>query len=244
MKRCAKHILFQLPNEEKRVKHLFDSIKTNDDELCAAITEVHTDKKAASYLILWDPFKKHWISKGKQQGVHIGQVNAASSSQKKKPNIGKTSVELHYHTWESYSKLTKEQLAELYEYCQSQKQGSRTHGKLSTSNHETMIVAAVSKHAAKTKKAKEEQEQQLNDFKSLVSLIVKETKELKKAVCISAVDWVKAHRIHKSWKAILSPLLAKKASISAIRIDDNKSEEDKKPKTTSLTVKRNNHQFL
>ena len=73
MQQCAKHVDFQLPNEQTRVKYLLDAIVCSDAGLQAAMSMIRNDDRldrklntfedAATYLLQYNPVAKRKSSK-------------------------------------------------------------------------------------------------------------------------------------------------------------------------------------
>jgi hypothetical protein len=122
MQECAEHVPHQLPHEITRVTYLLNAIESHHAPLQAAMANVRLDdgvngkmndfELASSYLLPHDPVaaKRSVQTRGGRQ-ANVSDTTANTHSMK--VGIGKTGVELRYHTTPDYQQLTSEQKAEL-----------------------------------------------------------------------------------------------------------------------------------
>ena len=151
LQRAKEHIAVELPNERTRVKYLMDNMKEcNDKDVTAALAAIRQDdtmtaganptpsgmrnnfERAVAFLLPTDPVK----GKKKRVAAEISAINGGSSKEtgnekggaKKKvsfkKNVGETGVELRYHKFREYSKLTNEQKEELNAYHKANKESN------------------------------------------------------------------------------------------------------------------------
>eukprot|EP00980_Cylindrotheca_fusiformis_P010060 scaffold2221_cov124-Cylindrotheca_fusiformis.AAC.1 len=132
---CApQHVEQQLPTEKTRVQKLINAIKTTDAELHAKLANVYDDEQGklvdfeatASYLLLpADPVRRKLKSasakKDETAAAQISETSSAtvSSTVGTKSSVGKSGVELHFHTREEYKHLNKDQRRELHQHRQA-----------------------------------------------------------------------------------------------------------------------------
>ena len=70
----------------------------------------------AAHLLPYDPVAKKRSNGYKRSSTQISPVMEISDATTRKPNIGKTSVHLHYHKHSEYRTLTQEQKDKLHEW--------------------------------------------------------------------------------------------------------------------------------
>ena len=153
MQACAEHIEYQLPNDHSRVGFVLNNIECSDAGLQAAMASVRTDngpngmrnnfEDTVAHLVPYDPVAKKRAA-GSKRGPGLisdatvgtesetetnSQVAAAAGGSSKKPSIGKTGVHLRWHTNSEYAKLSKPQMAELWEWRMSLPDGDPRKGK-------------------------------------------------------------------------------------------------------------------
>ena len=120
LQEAAQHVTFQLPNARSRVGFLLDNIVNNDPDLRAALANIRANvnnmrddfEASISYILPVCPYAKH------RARNHRNEANILSFTLKGK-NESKTGVDFRWHTKEEYSRLNKEQRAELYTWQQS-----------------------------------------------------------------------------------------------------------------------------
>ena len=106
MHASVEHVQYQLPNEHSTVRFLLEVIQCSDQGLQAAMASIKTDnglegmrndfEATVAHLLPYDP-----VAKKRSDGQNRGSAQISSvmdpSATKKKPNIGKTGVHLHYY---------------------------------------------------------------------------------------------------------------------------------------------------
>lgn len=125
---CADHVNYQLPNEISRVTYLLDGLECMHPPLQASMALVRHDpvgkmndfEATASFLLPHDPVATRRTNDRKRQAdvseitADVGETHATA-----KPRIGKTGVELRFHTKSEYSALTNDQRKELADHRDS-----------------------------------------------------------------------------------------------------------------------------
>ena len=118
LKQCAKHFLYQIPNERTTVTQLLASIQTTNSDVAAALSTIKHDDHpngqgmqnnfddTVAFLIPNDPHKG--LTKKKNTSGLISEVGG-----KVKQGIGTTGVHLRFHKKQEYWKLTDAQKTEL-----------------------------------------------------------------------------------------------------------------------------------
>lgn len=132
------HVNFQLPTEHTRVGYLLENLNNNDPDLRAAIASVRINtnnmrsdfEAAVAFLLPVCPYMKHRSSNSGENRANISDATL------KGKHHSKTGVDFRWHTKQEYSKLTKPQRKELYEWQRSKdgKEKMKTE-KPSGSNH-------------------------------------------------------------------------------------------------------------
>ena len=115
------HVDFQLPTQHSRVGFLLDNIVNNDPDLRAALASirVNTDnmrddfESAVAFMLPVCPYTKHKQSQGRGRRAEISDTQLLGKGS------SATGVDLRWHTKEEYSKLSKAQRQELYQWQQS-----------------------------------------------------------------------------------------------------------------------------
>ena len=121
LQEASSHVPFQLPTEHTRVGYLIDNINNNDPDLRAAIASIrlNTDnmrsdfEAAVACLLPVCPYTKSKSTSKKSISPQVSDVTLRHGSQ------SKTGVEFRWYTKQEYSKLSKEQRNELYQWQQS-----------------------------------------------------------------------------------------------------------------------------
>ena len=114
------HVNFQLPTEHSRVGYLLDNITNQDPDLRAALASIRVNVNnmrnsfddAVAFLLPVCPYAKFKSNQRKPNPQ-------AQVSEVVLKGRGKTGVEYRWHTPEEYSKLSKAEKRELYEWQQS-----------------------------------------------------------------------------------------------------------------------------
>ena len=191
MVQCSEHVEYQLPNEYTRVGYLLDAIESKEPDLQAAMALVRNDtvpggkrndfEAAAAFLLPHDPVAKKRAT-AKRPQVEISTVDSTDL----KSGIGKTGVELRYHTYAEYTKLSTEQKKELSEWRgkngtsdgkgKSGKQSAKktTNSEPSKKKIKKMISEVLSSELATAKKQNDEEaatKQAADDGAYLLSLV-------------------------------------------------------------------------
>ena len=115
LEEAALHVNFQVPSQHSRVGYLLDNITNNDPDLRAALASirVNTDgmrddfERAVAFILPVCPYSKHKANQRRNRQAELSDVRL------KGKRDSKTGVDLRRHTKEEYSKLSKEQRAEL-----------------------------------------------------------------------------------------------------------------------------------
>lgn len=125
MTRCSDHVPYQLPNERTRVTHLLSGIRTTNMPLQSAIAHVKSDdgpdgrmqdfESTAAYLSKFDPVQ----AKRRKTGQSGKKVTIAGVDLKS--GVGKSGVELRYHTTDEYYNLKTPQKLELKRWRKTKK---------------------------------------------------------------------------------------------------------------------------
>ena len=124
LSQCSTHVNYQLPNEISRVTYLLSGIECMSAPLQASMALIRNDQgpngkmndfeASASFLLPHDPISLKKSTEKKRTGAEVSEVHAdLSDNVTRKPSVGKTGVELRFHTSEEYSTLSKEQTTEL-----------------------------------------------------------------------------------------------------------------------------------
>ncbi len=139
---CAEHFPVEIPNDWARVTYLLDSFKMIDPSVLAAMAAVRQDdadkcinfKNAFTFLAPSCPV----VAKAAKMGRVSFEANVSGTGGKphqgglngdrEKPGMGATGVALHYHKFEEYRNLSKEQQEELTEWNKANGRG-KNHGK-------------------------------------------------------------------------------------------------------------------
>ena len=136
--RASQFVQYEVPNDHTRVSRLLKSITSKDGAILAAITHIQGTplmrdnfEQAADFLLLTAPapkeiMKRYRISALASSNDDEGEDAPHNGSGKNKKNggIGKSGVELRYHTRKEYGKLNGRQRSELHEWRKSNKSGS------------------------------------------------------------------------------------------------------------------------
>ena len=107
----------QLPSGHTQVGYLIDNITNSDPDLHAAIASICVDtngmcsnfEAAVAFLLPVEPYIKHRTAGDKN-------ITIADTQALKNKSNSKTGVDFRWHTPEEYTKLTKEQHSELYQW--------------------------------------------------------------------------------------------------------------------------------
>ena len=121
LEEAALHVNFQVPSEHSRVGYLLDNITNNDPDLRAALASIriNTDgmrddfERAVAFMLPVCPYTKHKTSQRRTRHAELSDVRLKGKSD------SKTGVDLRWHTKDEYSRLTKEQKSELYQWQQT-----------------------------------------------------------------------------------------------------------------------------
>ena len=151
------HVPTELPGDRQRVSYLLDSLKTENPKMLAGIAAIEQDEtgkrlsfeSSVAFLLQFDPVvAKNVKAKG------LG-VNVSATTGEKPPGgvaMGKSGVELRWYEPQKFSKLSKEQKAELSEWnrtTNAKKDGGTKRSKYdkgkSNEKWKKARVAAVSK---------------------------------------------------------------------------------------------------
>ena len=109
---------YQLPNEISRVTYLLDGLESMHPPLQASMTLVRNDvngkmndfEATASFLMPHDPVaNRHTTDRKRQADVSEIVADVGETHATAKPRVGKTGVELRFHTRAEYSALSDEQ---------------------------------------------------------------------------------------------------------------------------------------
>ena len=180
LQRCAQAVPHQIPNERTRVIHLTDAIQCSDAPLQAAIAHIKSQsddpggmannfEEAAAYLLQFCPVSKKRKTTSSERNYNVSSVTPLDSdgqtNKKKKPNKGKTGVELRYYKPNEYRKLAPAQIEELREW---RKEKGLVKNKSKNSNVRDQVVAAI-KEISKEKEDKSNDDAILRDF--IVSMV-------------------------------------------------------------------------
>ena len=196
MQACAQHIDFQLPNDFTRVGHLLDGIECQDAWLQAAMAAIRTDdgadgkrhnfEDAAAYIVPADPVtRKRPPTKRPHANISSAEAEAndndanVSSTDGKKPSIGKTGVHLRYHKYHDYWALSEDQRKELDEWRTrtgqkkpNAKKSKKDDGKGNKRFTEKEVASLVDKRVEnKLKSLMEEEKKDDDDHAYLVSVV-------------------------------------------------------------------------
>ena len=121
----------KIPGDRQRVSYLLDSMKTDNPKMLAGTAAIEQDEtgkqvhfeNSVTFLLPFDPV----IAKNaKAKGLGVNVLAAIANKAASDVTIGKTGVELQWHEPHKFSKMTKEQKAELSEWntTQPKKDGS------------------------------------------------------------------------------------------------------------------------
>ena len=132
---CSERVPYQLPNEHTRVTKVLANIESNDAKLLSALANVQADggeqgkmhdfEAMAAYILPYDPVKsRRKLGQSKRKGAEISEVTSTITDGKRsktiqvsgkqlKIGVGKTGVDLRYHTPEEFNKLSQDQRDEL-----------------------------------------------------------------------------------------------------------------------------------
>jgi hypothetical protein len=169
LQQCANHIDCDIPTGLSRVQFLIDAIQHPDPSLQAAISRVKTDRSVGglrqnfegAVTVILPECPVALKKQGQKRPVaDISEVEgAATGGPKPKVGIGKSGVELRYHSTPDFLKLRPDQKKELKDYrdarqasgqsrnlTASQKKAKNTGGKKKQGTMKAMISAAVAEH--------------------------------------------------------------------------------------------------
>lgn len=126
LEEAEQHVNFQLPIEHTRVGYLIDNIQNNDPDLRAAIANIGLNNNgmqdnfedAVACLLPVDPYVKH-----KKSNSNRGQIFDTNALKHKSES--KTGVEMRWYKPHEYTKLSKEQQSELYEWQSANKETTK-----------------------------------------------------------------------------------------------------------------------
>jgi hypothetical protein len=164
---AGEHVPTKLPGDWQRVSYLLDSLKTDNPKMLAGTAAIEQDElgkrvsfeSSVAFLLQFDPVNAKNV-KAKGLGV-----NVPATSGDKTPGgvtMGTSGVELRWYEPQKFSKLSKEQKAELSEWnktTNSKKDGNKkTKSKKGKSNEKwkKACIAAVSKANTKLMEAMSE----------------------------------------------------------------------------------------
>jgi hypothetical protein len=126
LSQCETHVAYQLPNEISRVTYLLIGIECMSAPLQAAMALVRNDTGAngkmndfestAAFLLPHDPVSTRCAATKCGAEVSEVMIDSAEELSQKKSRIGKTGVELRFHTGREYHELSNEQKKELNEH--------------------------------------------------------------------------------------------------------------------------------
>ena len=122
--RASQFVQYEIPNEHTRVTRLLKSITSKDAAILAAVafiqgTPAKRDnfESAADYLLLTAPTAKDVERSYRISALTLGNDdNKSGNGGGRRPDIGKTGVELRYYKRSEYEKLNSNQRAELHEW--------------------------------------------------------------------------------------------------------------------------------
>ena len=131
LEEAQNHVDFQLPTEHTRVGYLLDNIENADADLRAAIANIRQNvnntrtgfESAIAVLLPVDPYLKQrkTFPKGNSTtGANVSSALSSAKSDQSNAGIGKTGVDLRFHTEPEYVKLNPAQKEELYQWRSSQ----------------------------------------------------------------------------------------------------------------------------
>lgn len=157
IQQVAEHLPVEVPNERSRVTYVLDSIKCTDAEVLAALAAIRQDatgkrvnfEDTVAFLLPTCPVKRKQHAKGGGKRLVNADVSAITSDL---PSArGKTGVELRYHKFAEFQKLSKAQKEELKEWTAKNKKrsaagGSDNMGKKGAKRVKGMIASAMADH--------------------------------------------------------------------------------------------------
>ena len=147
LEEAALHVNFQVPSQHSRVGYLLDNITNNDPDLRAALASIRVNtngmrdnfERAVAFMLPVCPYTKHKTNQRRTRHASISDVRLKGKSD------SKTGVDLRWHTKEEYSKLTKEQRAELYQWQQT-KNGKEAMDKSRRNQNKKMTKKQLKAH--------------------------------------------------------------------------------------------------
>ena len=203
LSQCETHIAYQLPNEISRVNYLLSGIECMSAPLQAAMALVRNDtgptgklndfEATSAFLLPHDPVANKRSGTKREREAQISEVDVDTSKEHEpKPRIGKTGVELRFHTGREYFALSDEQRKELSDYRDAREAKGlgrnlpknkrkrpagpgRSNRKPTNKKMKTMIAAAVAS-ALKTRSDEAADVASVDkDFESYVASIVEKS---------------------------------------------------------------------
>jgi hypothetical protein len=176
LQEAALHVNFQLPTEFTRVGYLINNITNGDPDLRAAIASIRINNEgmrdnfedAVSFLLPVDPYSKSRAHGGRNNP----QVSDTALQNKQQ---SKTGVDFRWHKPDEYSKLSKDQRIELYEW-QSTKEGkAKTAKQRKESNAPNPTRSAKKKLQAKVSaleaQLKEAQQPEIKEIQAFIASV-------------------------------------------------------------------------
>ena len=144
---------YNYPDESSRVRKMLNGIQSKDPAIIAAVINVQTSNTLSrNFEAAADAIQKcikskkitqtHRISMTQVRNSNKTTPNNRNNNNKQKIHKGKTGVELRYYKRKEYSKLNKEQRAELYQWQKSNKEDNN---RKDDNDALTQKVAALSK---------------------------------------------------------------------------------------------------
>ena len=148
LEEAALHVNFQVPSQHSRVGYLLDNITNSDPDLRAALASirVNTDgmrddfERAVAFILPVCPYTKNKSNQRRNRQAELSDVRLKGKSD------SKTGVDLRWHTREEYSKLTKEQKAELYQWQQTKNGKEAMDKSRKTSKRKNMTKKQLKAH--------------------------------------------------------------------------------------------------
>lgn len=118
---AGEHVPAELPGGRQRVSYLLDSLKTDNPKMLAGTAAVEQDETgkrvsfedSVAFLLQFDPVVAKNV-KAKGLGVNVSATTGDKTAGG--VTVGKSGVELRWHEPQKFSKLSKEQKAELSEW--------------------------------------------------------------------------------------------------------------------------------
>ena len=123
--RASQFISYEVPNDHTRVSRLIKSITSKDGAILASITHIQGTaimrddfESAADFLLLNAPTPKEMERSYRISAVGLANTDDSkpSGGGKKNAGVGKSGVELRYHSKIEYNKLNNAQKKELHEW--------------------------------------------------------------------------------------------------------------------------------